>query len=181
MNTACHHSNTSLSAPRPATYPDSPSLPPDITMFHPAIFLAQLLVGFSFLVGGRLAEGKVELGGLFSNTYLTFFCAGGACCGGAMYVIFNAATLKTQESTAARAAKFLASLMMGMCFTPWIVHKGGFSEDPSSVLMLSTLVGFIGWSIVLVALPTIITVGGKGAVDAFKRLFNISSETDPPK
>lgn len=149
-------------------------------MLHPAIFLAQILAGIFFLAGGKLAEGMPELGGLFSNTYLTFFCAGGSCCGGALYVIFNAMTLKTPESSGVRAFKFIASVILGMCFTPWLIHTFNISEDSSSVLAWSTAVGFLGWSIILVAFPTVVLVGKKVLVDSFRRFFGLPSEPDPP-
>ncbi len=126
---------------------------PDSKVFHPVLALAQILISLLFIGSGMIAEGKVEAGGIIGNTYLTLVCMGGAGVGGFIYVVMNAFTLKVQETSAVRGLKFIVSLLIGSIATPWMIHHYQWSEEPSDILALSTLVGLVGWGVVMTLLP----------------------------
>ncbi len=120
---------------------------------HPVLSCAQILIAMFFIGAGMIAEGKVEAGGIIGNTYLTLVCMGGAGVGGFIYVVMNAFTLKVPETSAVRGLKFIVSLLIGCVVTPWAIHHYNLSEEPSDILALSTLVGLVGWGVVMTLLP----------------------------
>lgn len=126
---------------------------PDNKVFHPVLACAQAVIAFFLIGAGLEAQGKPEVGGVIGNTYLTLVCMGGAGIGGFIYVVMNAFTLKVQETSAVRGLKFIVSLLIGCVFTPWAIHHYSLSEEPSDILALSTLVGLVGWGVVMTLLP----------------------------
>lgn len=122
-------------------------------MFHPAIFLMQAATSLAVMAAGLAVEGKAEPGGIFGNTYLTLFCAGGSGIGGCLYIIFNYLTLKTAETTVSRILKFLASFMIGMTAGPSIILHFHLSQAAEDVLGTSVLMGLFGWSLLTALFP----------------------------
>ena len=135
---------------------------PDRLMLHPALLLGQIIFSISCLSGALLAEGQPELGGLFTNTYLTYFCVGGSVLGGVLFVILNAVTFKIVESSLARCLKFLGSVIIGVWIVPMLFDYFKLSQNSTTVSFWSILIGLIGWSVLSAVFPLLVKWGSAG-------------------
>jgi len=162
---------------QPVAVPKPPTA--DHAMIHPVLDAASLIIAMLLGTAGMLAQGQPEPGGIIGNTYLTFVCMAGAGAGGLLYVIANAFTLKVAESSAVRAVKFVASFILGCTFSPWAFDYFHWSQTPANVLGLSTLVGLVGWGVVLTLLPWSAGAFGSAIKTAFYAVFRINPPADP--
>jgi hypothetical protein len=106
---------------------------------------------------------------LFENVVLRSACAVGAVLGALLSILLFPCT--TDYATREMAAKFLASMVSGVLFTPIVIRWGGIAMDLDHVVAVAGGVSFLSVTVLHKSLPMIESTVGAWFQRVFERLF----------